>query len=111
MGDNDILTATDNGADVLDGGEGSDVYYVDRFDIVQDTGTTGIDTMISTGQPLTAGSGIENLMVMAGTTVSVNPCLRSALTRAIPKKTPSPRPRMAPYSETIAASQRIIDRV
>ena len=69
MGGNDILMANGNGADVLDGGEGSDTYNVDNSDIVHDTGTTGTDTIVSSGgYTLAAGSGIENLMIKAGTT-------------------------------------------
>ena len=41
LGGNDILIANGNGADVLDGGEGSDTYNVDNSDTVHDTGTTG----------------------------------------------------------------------
>ena len=67
-GGNDILIAAGNGADDLDGGEGSDVFYVDNSDTVNDTGATGIDTIVSTGgYTLTAGSGVENIMIKAGT--------------------------------------------
>ena len=60
LGGNDILTANGNGADFLDGGEGSDTYNVDNSDAVQDAGTTGTDTIVSSGAvirwPPAAGS-------------------------------------------------------
>ncbi len=69
MGGNDILIANGNGADYLDGGEGSDTYNVDNADTVHDSGTTGTDTIISSGgYTLAEGSGIENLQLKAGTT-------------------------------------------
>jgi len=69
LGGNDILAASGGGADDLDGGQGSDTYYVDNADTARDTGTTGTDTVVSTGGfTLGAGSGIENLQLKAGTT-------------------------------------------
>ena len=51
------------GADLMVGGEGSDTYYVDSAsDVVQETGTTGVDRVVSTGNvDLRLFSGIENL--------------------------------------------------
>ena len=37
------------GADVLDGGEDGDIYFVDASDIIHDTGTSGTDKVLSSG--------------------------------------------------------------
>lgn|GEM_PF-926233 len=56
------------GADTMDGGEGGDIYTVDAADIIHDTGTTGMDQVITAGTfTLTPGSGIETLSSKAGT--------------------------------------------
>lgn len=51
-----------SGRDDLDGGEDGDTYYVGVIDTVMDSGTTGIDLVISEANfTLKTGSGIENL--------------------------------------------------
>ena len=52
----------------------------------------------------------ETTRVGIGTTDSVTPWRRRALTSARPKNVPSASPSSAPKSATIAASQRIIER-
>jgi serralysin len=61
----DILTGQ-GGTDSLDGGGDGDAYYVDFSDVVQDTGGTGIDKVVSNGTyVLAAGSGVEQLTTLA----------------------------------------------
>jgi Ca2+-binding RTX toxin-like protein len=61
----DILTGG-AGLDRLDGGDGGDAFNVDFSDVVQDTGGTGIDKVVSNGTyVLAAGSGVEQLTTLA----------------------------------------------
>jgi Ca2+-binding RTX toxin-like protein len=60
-GGDDILTGG-GGADTMNGEDGADTYVVDPFDVVRDTGASGIDTVIATSSfSLRTGDGIENI--------------------------------------------------
>ncbi|MEO1519393.1 MAG: calcium-binding protein [Cyanobacteria bacterium J06633_2] len=71
---NDIIEGNDGndtldgglGADTLIGGDGDDIYIVDDLrDVVDETGTTGIDTVRSSVPfVLTPGDNIENLILV-----------------------------------------------
>jgi len=62
----DALTGN-GGADIMDGGEDADVYFADVSDIIHDTGTSGIDKVLSSGSfTLATGSGIEQLATRSG---------------------------------------------
>lgn len=65
----DVLTGN-GGADIMDGGEDGDTYYADSADIIHDTGTSGVDKVLSSGSfTLAAGSGIEQLTTQSGVVV------------------------------------------
>jgi Ca2+-binding RTX toxin-like protein len=46
-GDGNDLIFGGNGSDTMDGGEGGDVYVVDQFDTITDTGVTGFDRAVT----------------------------------------------------------------
>ena len=54
------------GVDIMDGGNGSDTYYGDATDIIQDTGTSGTDLLyVATSTTVGGTSGIENLTALS----------------------------------------------
>jgi Ca2+-binding RTX toxin-like protein len=53
-----------SGTDYLLGGNGNDVYYADSADIIDEVGTTGVDTVIASSD-LSLGTSVENLTLVA----------------------------------------------
>jgi Ca2+-binding RTX toxin-like protein len=53
-----------SGIDTMTGGNGNDVYYAESTDILNESGFTGVDTVIASSS-FSLGSGFENLTLIA----------------------------------------------